>query len=248
MTLGALDAAAWGSLAAWVGTVIAVASLAWQTRLSRKAQKDQAREAQEALAAQSRPFVVVDFDVVTERPFIFLTIGNLGKTLARNVQVRFDPPLSSALDAEHGTLAEVRLLTQGMPSLAPGKNIPILFDSFIGRGDDRPDAYEVTLTYDGDDDRHYEDTILLDLGVYRNMQYIKRHSVHDIHAELRQINATLKKWTSAYGALKVRSLQDEEKEHDEWNAAREERRRRHDDAVAGQSGTAKANGAPDPAA
>ena len=56
----------------------------------------------------------------------------------RNVRFVFDPPLSSAIDEDHGTLKEARLLSEGMPTLAPGVEVPIFFDSFIDRGEDPP--------------------------------------------------------------------------------------------------------------
>lgn len=290
MTFGALDASAWEAIGTWtaipISVGLAIVTLARQSRLSREAQRDQAREAQDALAAQSRPFVVVDFDVLTERPLIFLTITNLGKTLARKVRFQFEPPLRSSLgqaqteqvymrhpDVE-GTggpttrealeqvwkekgwyevppppvddaVSDIPLLSQGMPTLAPGKTIPVLFDSFISRKSPYPDAHTVRISYDGDDDRHYEDTILLDLGVYRNIQYVKRYNVHDIHAEVKQINATIKKWSSSFGGLKVLSPTDEDKEHEDRESSRAERLRLHEEAVR-QAEAAKANGTAEP--
>lgn len=163
-------------------------------------------EARSLREAQTRPFVVIDFDVLRLRPMIYLVITNHGPTIARNVRFVFDPPLSSSFDDDHDTVSGVRLLTDGMPTLAPGTEIPILFDSFINRGNERPDAYRITVTYDGEGQRSYEDVLLIDLGVYRNLHYIDRKDMHHVATELKAIAETLKRWTvGLHGGVHVRT-------------------------------------------
>ena len=86
-------------------------------------------------------------------------------TLARNVRFNFQPELSSSLDEEHDTIKGLRLLSDGIPTMPPGRTIPILFDHFVRRGDKHPDCYNVHISYDGPADKPYEDDIVLDLGV-----------------------------------------------------------------------------------
>lgn len=212
------DATGWAAAGSWATVAVYLLVLLYA--------RQQVNEARRLREAELRPFVVVDFDVFSRRPLIFLTISNLGRTLARNVKLTFSPELSSSLEDEHDTLSSVRLLTEGMPTLAPGKHIPILFDSFITRGNDRPDAYKVSLTYDGEGRRHYQETILLDLGVYRNIQYITTHDVHDVHAQVKKIAETLGKWTSTWGGVKVWSRDDERQQYREWKETQEARRGR----------------------
>src|SRR2546428_10758648 len=120
MHLLAVGSVTWATLAAWATFLVAVGAVAYAAR--------QVGEARQLREAQTRPFVVVDFDVLRLRPMIYLVITNHGSTLTRNVRFAFDPPLSSAFDDDHRTLADARLLRDGLPTLAPRAEIPILFD------------------------------------------------------------------------------------------------------------------------
>ncbi len=70
-------------------------------------------------------------------PIIYLTIANIGNTMARRVKITTDPLLSSSLDQSGGAepIAKLRVFTEEIPSLAPGKVIRLLFDLFVQRGD-----------------------------------------------------------------------------------------------------------------
>lgn len=148
--------------------------------------------------------MVIDFHV--ERTLIWITITNLGPSLAQDVRFAFEPPLRSSRDdpSQLTPLSQTQLFTSGIPSLAPGKKITAIFDHFPGRetkrthGEDFPDAYNVTITYRNEElGRSYTDVTTIDLGVYRNLVHATRHDLHDIHAELKTIRDLLKKWTSA---------------------------------------------------
>ncbi len=89
---------------------------------------------------------------------------------------------------------------------------------------DRPDAYSVEVTYEGELGRRYEETLTLDLGVYRNLEYVTTHTVHDVHARLKEIRDVIKRWTTTGGGLLVLSPDDVRRRNEEWEEAREARR------------------------
>ena len=202
------------AVAAAIQTIVVIVAA-----LFAKRQVDEAKQLREA---QSRPFVIIDFDVLRVRRFIYLVITNLGQTLARNVRFTFEPPLSSSIDEKHDTLKKARLLTEGIPTLAPGREIPILFDSFLERGDERPDAYEVQVSYEGEKGQEYTDTVLLDLGIYRNLIYIDRKDIHHVHEQLKDIAKTLKRWSAGFDGLHVRTDADLERAREEQERRMEE--------------------------
>lgn len=239
MDIAAVDAAAWQAWGTWatVAVSVVVGVFIWQQV---RGLKQQVKEAKDLREAEMRPYVVVDFEVFERRPIILLTVANVGRTLARNVRLAFDPPLSSAIDQPdlrmdpvymrmdgiEGTggpvprasydglwkakgweevpppvsedpLAGVRLLSEGMPTLAPGRTIPIVFDSIFSRdGRGYPDAYTVTVSYVGEGDRQYEDTILLDLGVYRNIRCVENRNLNDIYGQVKRIADALQSGTN----------------------------------------------------
>jgi hypothetical protein len=186
----------------------------------------QVREARRLREARFRPFVVVDFDPASDPPFIHLVISNLGPVVARDVSFVFTPELSSSFDdrpveGAPPRFAELKLFREGLPTLAPGKRIDVLFDSWIHRGE-RPDAYTVNVTYRGEGHRSYREEIRLDLAPFRYLRRIERPGLHDIHGELDRIRRELHGWTAPGGGLRVKSPEDIRREREEWERERGE--------------------------
>lgn len=230
MNLAAWDAAAWAAAGTWatfaVYVVIGVLIL-WQVKEARRLRE-----------AELRPFVVVDFDSTPGQSGIMLTISNFGRTLARQVRFRFEPALSSSIEKEHSErVSKARLLTEGIPTLAPGKSIAILFDFLTDRGD-RPDVYQAYVSYEGERGRPYNETILLDLGIYRGFLEINRHDIHDVHGRLKEIRDILKRWSAGGEGLLVFSPEE----------ARQRRAERLSDARAAHEEIVAALGDPQPTA
>jgi len=150
------------------------------------------------LLAQVRPFVVIEF-----RPdpssLIYLRITNLGTTMARNVRFVFDRPLSTTRGLQWDPM-QLQVFQSGVKTLAPGSVVEFLFDTWIGR-DEKDDAYEVTVTYRGGWIRRFRDVIDLNLGAYRNMRFVRRAGLHEIHKQLEGIAGSLKDFEASGGGL-----------------------------------------------
>jgi hypothetical protein len=197
-----MDTNLWVAAAAAVQTAIVGAAAIFAYR--------QVREAQLTREDQARPFVIVDFDM-SEPPLIYLTITNIGKTIARRVRIQTDPPLASSLDTndELGYVAKLRLFSDEIPSMAPGKPIRLLFDSFPQREQGKlDDLYRVTVTYEGERGRTWAEELVLDLGIYRNVQYVRRNTIHDVHGQLEKIAREVRRWTASGSGLLVVSRED----------------------------------------
>jgi hypothetical protein len=79
----------WAAVTAWaawatVAVYVVLGIFAWIQVL-------QARRLREE---QARPFVIVDFEPGF---LVYLTVENIGRTMARDVSIRFDKPLESTL-------------------------------------------------------------------------------------------------------------------------------------------------------
>ncbi|TKJ30151.1 hypothetical protein [Blastococcus sp. CCUG 61487] len=112
-----------------------VAAAQRQNELQEQARRD---------AAQ--PYVVVD--VVpddAQGQLLQVVARNLGQTMARNVQVQFDPPLPKRLGSEQGPFLA---LAQGISYLPPGRsmtwNLGVSFNYF--EEDTAPPITQVTVT------------------------------------------------------------------------------------------------------
>jgi hypothetical protein len=131
----------WTAVAAWA----ACATLAIYIVLGLFAWR-QVSEARKLREEQARPFVIVDFEPGF---LVYLTVENLGRTMAREISIRFDKPLESSLSGAR-ELDESPLFREPIPTLPPGKKIRVLFDQFSGRMDaGLPLTYDVELRYRG---------------------------------------------------------------------------------------------------
>jgi hypothetical protein len=154
----------------------------------------QLREARRLREAQAQPYVVVDVEPsVISRRILNLVIRNTGQTLARDVTIRFDPPLRSTLDTEGFPPAKFRALVNGIPALPPGREYQIMLDSTVDRYQAKlPDRYTVTVSFRDRDGKKLEDLAYeLDLAMFRSAAYVQELSVHDVAQEMQYIRKTL---------------------------------------------------------
>ncbi len=221
------------STAVTAGILLAAAIFAYQ----------QARQTRLLREAQARPFVVVDFDAQSERPLIMLTIANRGSTLARDVTFEFDPPLVSSFDtqatADAPKIADLNIFKRGVPSLAPGKVVSILFDTALGRpSDEKP--LVVRVRYKGEGRRTYAEDQVLDLSIYWGSTYVIRNDIHDVHERLQEIKRIMEGWRTGFGnGLLVLSPRHVRERQEQW-------RRRQDEMRAQQKERAQAEGRAEP--
>ena len=176
----------WSAVAAWAAwaTVLiylVIGLFAWR----------QVREARTLREEQARPFVIVDFEPGL---VVYLTVENLGRTMARDVRIQFDKPLTSSLDRPH-ELDESPLFRQPIPALPPGKKIRVLFDQFDSRVKaDLPLIYEVGVRYLGPpSSKEWKETYRLDLGMYLGSAFPPK-GIPELVAEVENIRKEIKKW------------------------------------------------------
>lgn len=176
----------WTAVAAWaacatVGIYIVLGLFAWR----------QVREARTLREEQARPFVIVDFEPGF---LIYLTVENLGRTMAREVSIRFDKPLESSLSGRR-EIDETPLFREPIPALPPGKKIRVLFDHFNGRLDaGLPLTYNVELRYRGPVGRNeWRDLYRLDLGMYLGSQ-LPPKGIPELVAEVENLRTEIARW------------------------------------------------------
>lgn len=182
---------AWAATGTWATFVIYVV-----IGLYARKQVEEARTLREE---QARPWVVVDF----EPGFIFhLTVENIGRTVARDVSIRFDPPLMTTL-SKPWAWEESTLLTDGIPLLPPGRKLSIFFDSFGARMEsDLPKVYDVFLEYDGpaDHKRRLTSYYRLDFRFHWGMEMAPK-GMPDLVKTLGEVRDEMKKWTDGSSGI-----------------------------------------------
>jgi len=195
------------------------------------------REAgQQLQEAEARPYVVVDFELGDRPPFINLVVTNLGKTAARNVRIEVDPPFESSLDAKVPVpVGKLKLFTEGIGSLVPGKRIVFPFDVLHQRSKELPTAYRVRLRYDGERGPLPADEQWLDLELYWNMLSVDRDTIHDVSKTLTKLLRRFEQWSAGpEGGLLVLSPDDKRRRDGEFFAWVEEERAAEQAALDGQ--------------
>lgn len=157
----------------------------------------QVNEARELREQQNRPFVVIDTDFERASE-LFLHVTNLGTSLARDVKIDIEPPLKSAVDIP---VEKFKMLSDGISTLAPGKELRTFFDlGFRRHESDLPLVYAATITYsDETGRRRFEEKIDLDLEQYMHLHFASRDEIHDVHARLKEIRDIFRKWAWSGG-------------------------------------------------
>lgn len=217
------SSSAWSALTFVV--LVGAAALTWR----------QVREAQRAREEQSRPFVLLDFEIVFA-VFIELHVRNVGQTIARDIRFEFDKPLESAARTESWNPADLSMFREGIKYLAPGKTIKVLLDQFVQREEQGlPRTYTVTVTYtDSRRKNDYREDIALDLNTYVGTNGINQNGLHEIHKQLESIADNVKRWTDFHG-LKIVTSADQERRA-------EEARERYAEIAAARAAEEAANG------
>ena len=201
------DVLAAGSSTVAALVVILAFGVAWrQLHLARADRED-----------RTRPFVVIDFTFPEDSQLIYLAIRNVGATMARDVQFEFTPRLENSFTSNERLtpVGEWSIFKEGIPTLAPGKEIRFLFDDWIQRGDLR-DRYDVTVRYSRDSKNHYSDLQVLDLGTYRHLLHVERKSIHHVHEQLKKIEKTLHGFKASGGGLLVITPEEVRSRHGRW--------------------------------
>jgi hypothetical protein len=109
LSLEAWSEASWAAAGAWATVALYIVLAIYAVK--------QVGEARRLREEQARPFVVVDFDV---NFLMKLRIENVGRTVARNIRMKFSPTLSSSM-RQPWPWERSPLFSEGIPTLAPGK-------------------------------------------------------------------------------------------------------------------------------
>ena len=173
----------------------------------------QVREAIRLREARARPFVVVDFEA--ESVLIHLTIENTGTLAARDIRLQFDPPIRTTPD-DPWPPEQSTLMTQGIPTLPPGKKLRFFLDSFPVRYEKGlPLTYEATVTYAVEGRKKpFKDTYTLDLSFLVGLGHVQRKGTHEIAQELEKIRKRLDQWTEHLNGLRVYAIDHEKYERE----------------------------------
>lgn len=175
-------ATAVGVLAAGVGTWFAYGQL---------------RQAKSTRLDQSRPYVVVSFEIGrTMLGNIDIVVRNVGAGPAHNVRITADPPLKRADRTGHARepIANARLFNEPFPLMPPGYELRTFFDYIPKRqNEDLPKRYTFTASYDDGHGHDWTEPNVADLALLDDLLYHEVYSAHHVAERLGEIRDLLKR-------------------------------------------------------
>lgn len=181
----------------------------------------QVREARRLREAQAQPFVVVDIEPGRVwANWLMLVIENIGTTLARDVHLTFDPPLTTTL--QDSNVDGARFLRNGIAALPPGRRIESLLDlSHIRIEQNLPMRYAVKVKFS--DFRGEEQTLNyeVDFSYLFDLEMAGEKTVHNVAESLDQIRREIERWRSSRGPGITVWTRDTERDiaEDQWQYA-----------------------------
>jgi hypothetical protein len=153
---------------------------------------------------ETRAYVIADFEQNHAVPlFIEFVLRNSGRTSASDVRLTWDKTPERA--TAHPRPFAGAGITQGIATMAPGREIRILFESLEERHkrNDLPWIYQVTVQYSDIYGTPHTDIFALDLQIFVGADYLVTRSIHDVGEALRSIAEHIKSSGLPRGQLGV---------------------------------------------
>jgi hypothetical protein len=157
----------------------------------------QVREARRLREEQAQPFVVVDIEPnPNDLQVLELVVANIGNTLARDVKISFDPPLSRAFRSENDP-NEWAIFKDGIPSFPPHKSYRFWLDI----GHERKTAgihdvkYNVTVAMNGPRGQRLDSlSYVVDLSPYYGPNFMGVKTLHHAAKALEALAKDFHEW------------------------------------------------------
>ncbi len=120
--------------------------IASATRDSTKTSERMLKEMRDARDQETAPYVIAYFEFKNHA--IYLYIKNIGKTVARDINLEFEPKLQTTLMDDY--ICNTNLIKNGIKSIAPGQEIKTLLDTAPRYlNSTLPMSYTVKISYCG---------------------------------------------------------------------------------------------------
>jgi hypothetical protein len=177
--------------------------IAAETRHSAAVAQDALRELRETRLEESAPYVVGYFDVPYGRNEIELVVKNVGKTVAHDIRLEFDPPFRGLTQSHQNTWP--RLFTDGIASLPPGYEIRTWINSYAGYySANAPMTYELFVRYRGNNALSTQHTVrqTLDLWAYFNRCYTPDVGLPELVKEVKEFGRHSQNISRSVDAIK----------------------------------------------
>jgi len=168
------------TLIALIIYVIKTWEIASASKKSTKVSEEILKEMEESRDTEVAPYVIAYFDIPYGKHLIHLVIKNIGKSVAENVKLVFQPSLKNS----NGELInDISFIKEGIGSMPPGYEIRTFFDSTFSyfNKNELPLIYKVKVYYSGglhSDTRNIEQ--IMDLSAFKDISFISDKGMHEL--------------------------------------------------------------------
>ncbi len=121
---------------------------------------------------RTRPVIAIEvLPVVLTHGTCELVVQNVGQSVAKDVVVTFDPPITEDMGQMAGFLAN--RYSRAIPTLGPGRRLTNVYAHWVGDGSDNldedvPKEFKAKARYVDSHGRSYEDAYIVSLETLRN--------------------------------------------------------------------------------
>jgi hypothetical protein len=177
------DLAAWALVVVSAGLVIATTFYTLNTRR----QVEEMRAARELATAPD----VIAYLHVDHRAVAGIAIKNIGKGIAREIKIRFDPDLRTSKDFDP---MKMSIVENGMDSLIPDQEIVAFLDlTFDYFKLDLPVRYRATIDFSGGiNNKRYMNHCAIDFQAYKGLKETPLQTVHELVKAVEAIEKKIK--------------------------------------------------------
>ena len=175
------------TLIALIVYVIKTWHIASATKESARVSQNMLEEMKITRDQESAPYVVAYFDMPVKNWLIYLIVKNIGKTVAKNVKLEFEPKLKNSRGED---INNIPLIKEGIGSIPPGYEIKTFFDTTINylNNDEYPLNYVAKISYKSDiQDKIRNSEQTLDLSVYKGLSFIDEKGMHELVKEIEKL-------------------------------------------------------------
>lgn len=141
------------TLIALIIYVIKTWEIASASKKSTKVSERILNEMKESRDQEVAPYVVAYFDIPYGGTSIYLVVKNIGKSVAENIKLEFQPPLeTSIITTNDWNINDTPLIKDGIGSMPPGYELRTFFDSsvsYLKKESKFPLIYNVNVSYSG---------------------------------------------------------------------------------------------------
>jgi hypothetical protein len=178
------------SLIALVVYVYKTWEMASATRKSAELSEKTLFDMREGRDQETAPYVIAYFDVPYGTNTIYLIVKNIGKTMAHNIKLEFDPPVPESRHTPYLT----KLFDASIPSMPPSYEIKTIFDTWEYFEAGKVLRFNIKISYSGGlirKDRISE--YIQDLSPFRSVTSSRETTLKHVVTELEKIKDKLER-------------------------------------------------------